>query len=47
MKSKQRIVIERLQKAQNAHDLEAFLACFAPNFQGNHPRHPEHGFQGV
>jgi ketosteroid isomerase-like protein len=41
------VVIERLQQAQNAHDLEALLACFAPNFQGNHPRHPERGFQGI
>jgi ketosteroid isomerase-like protein len=40
-------VIERLQKAQNAHDLEALLACFAPNFLGNHPRYPERGFQGI
>jgi ketosteroid isomerase-like protein len=41
------VVIERLQQAQNAHDLEALLACFAPNFQGNHPRYPERGFQGI
>ncbi len=47
MKSRQRIAIEQLQKAQNAHDLEALLACFAPNFQGNHPRHPDRGVQGI
>jgi ketosteroid isomerase-like protein len=47
MKSSQSVVIERLQQAQNAHDLEAFLACFAPNFQGNHPLHPKRGFQGI
>jgi ketosteroid isomerase-like protein len=47
MKSSPNTVIERLQKAQNTHDLEALLACFAPNFQGNHPRHPERGFQGI
>jgi hypothetical protein len=40
-------VIERLQQEQNAHDLEAFLACFAPNFQGNHPLHPDRGFQKI
>jgi hypothetical protein len=45
MKSRQSIVIEQLQKAQNIHDLEALLACFAPNFQGNYPRHPEWGVQ--
>jgi ketosteroid isomerase-like protein len=47
MKSSHSVVIERLQQAQNAHNLEAFLACFAPNFQGNHPLHPERGFQGI
>jgi ketosteroid isomerase-like protein len=40
-------VIERLQQAQNAHDLEAFLACFAPNIQSDHPVHPERAFQGI
>jgi hypothetical protein len=47
MKSSQLIVIERLQQAQNARDLEAFLACFAPNFQSDHPLHPERAFQGI
>jgi SnoaL-like domain len=47
MKSSQSVVIERLQQAQNVHDLETFLACFAPNFHGNHPVHPERGVQGV
>lgn len=47
MKSSQSIVVERLQKAQNAHDLEAFLACFAPNVQSDHPLHPDRAFQGV
>jgi SnoaL-like domain len=47
MKSRQSNVIERLQKAQNTQDLEALLACFSPNFQGNHPHHPERGFQGI
>jgi ketosteroid isomerase-like protein len=47
MKTSQSVVIERLQQAQNAHDLEALLACFAPHFQGNHPAHPERGFQRI
>ena len=47
MKSRQSVVIERLQQAQNEHDLEALLACFAPNFQGEHPRHPDRVFQGI
>jgi L-lactate dehydrogenase len=37
MKSNQSVVIERLQQAQNAHDLEAFLACFAPNIMSIKP----------
>ncbi|WP_009634552.1 nuclear transport factor 2 family protein [Synechocystis sp. PCC 7509] len=47
METRQIVVIERLQQAQNAQDLEALLACFSPNFQGNHPLHPERGFQGI
>lgn len=47
MKFSQSTVIERLQQAQNAQDLEALLACFSPNFQGNHPLHPERGFQRI
>jgi ketosteroid isomerase-like protein len=47
METRQIVVIERLQQAQNTQDLEALLACFAPNFQGNHPLHPERGFQGI
>lgn len=33
MKSSQSVVIERLQQAQNAHDLEASLACFHLTFK--------------
>ncbi|WP_442945071.1 nuclear transport factor 2 family protein [Nostoc sp.] len=47
MKSRQSIVIERLQQGQNAHDLEAFLGCFAPNIQSDHPLHPDRAFQGL
>jgi SnoaL-like domain len=47
MKSSHNTVIKQLQQAQNAHDLEALLVCFAPNFQGNHPLHPERAFQRV
>lgn len=46
MKSSQSIVIERLQQAQNAHDVEAFVACFAPNVQTDHPVYPDRAFQG-
>ncbi|MEH2078499.1 MAG: nuclear transport factor 2 family protein [Nostoc sp.] len=47
MKSGQSIVVKRLQQAQNAHDLEAFLACFTSNFQGEQPAHPEKAVHGV
>nr|WP_263971082.1 nuclear transport factor 2 family protein [Leptolyngbya sp. NIES-2104] len=47
METRQITVLERLQQAQNAQDLKALLACFAPNFQGNHPLHPERGFEGM
>lgn len=41
------VVMERLLQAQNAHDLEAFLACFAPDYQSEQPVHPDRAFQGV
>ena len=34
-------VIERLQHAWNTHDLEAFVACFAPNYQSVQPCRPD------
>jgi hypothetical protein len=46
MKSTQSIVMERLQQALNAHDLEALFACFTPNFQSDQPLHPDRAFQG-
>ncbi len=46
MKSSQIVVVERLQRAQNARDLEAFLACIAPDYQSEQPLHPDRGFQG-
>lgn len=46
MKSSQSTVTERLQQALNAYDLEALLACFAPDFQGDQPLHPDRAFQG-
>jgi len=46
MKSGQIVVIERLQQAQNARDLEAFLACIAPDYRSDQPLHPDRAFQG-
>ncbi len=39
-------VIARLHNAQNEHSLEAFVECFAPNYQSEQPVHPGRGFGG-
>lgn len=39
-------VIERVHRAMNDHDLEAFLACIHPEYQSEQPAHPERGFGG-
>jgi len=39
-------VIERLQRAANARDLDALVDCFAPGYVNETPAHPERGFQG-
>jgi ketosteroid isomerase-like protein len=38
--------IERLHTAMNQHDLDAFLACFDPNYRSEQPAHPKRGFSG-
>jgi ketosteroid isomerase-like protein len=42
-----RAVIERLTAAQNAHDLEAMLACFQPDYRSEQPVFPARAFTGV
>ena len=39
-------VMDRLHVALNAHDLEAFVACFAPGYRSEQPAHPSRAFQG-
>lgn len=39
-------MLERLRDAQNRHDLEAFVACFAPDYRSEQPVHPDRGFGG-
>ena len=39
-------VVERLHRAMNHHDLEAFLACFGPDYRSEQPAHPNRGFGG-
>jgi hypothetical protein len=41
-----REVLDRLERAMNAHDLEAFLACFHSEYRSEQPAHPNRGFGG-
>ena len=38
--------VRRLQEAVAARDLEAVVACFAPQYRNETPVHPERGFTG-
>jgi ketosteroid isomerase-like protein len=39
-------VLARLERAANAHDVDALAACFAPDYRNDTPVHPERGFTG-
>ena len=39
-------VVERLDAAMNAHDLEAFLDCFQEAYESEQPAHPDRAFRG-
>ena len=39
-------VLERLQAAQNRHDLDAFVACFDLGYHSEQPVHPDRAFAG-
>jgi len=39
-------VTYRLLSAMNAHDLDAFVACFAADYRSEQPAHPNREFQG-
>lgn len=41
-----RFVVERMNAAMNAHDIEAFLACFDEEYGSEQPAHPDRAFQG-
>ena len=41
-----RFVVDRLNAALNAHDLDAFLACFDDDYVSEQPAHPDRAFQG-
>ena len=39
-------IMSRLQAAMNAHDLDAFVACFAADYESEQPAHPNRTFRG-
>jgi ketosteroid isomerase-like protein len=39
-------VMDRLGVAMNDHDLEAFVACFSPDYRSEQPAHPGRAFRG-
>jgi len=39
-------VLARLERATNAHDLDALVACFAQDYRNDTPAHPERSFTG-
>src|SRR2546430_11441471 len=41
-----REVFDRLVAAQNAHDIEALVACFAADYSSEQPAHPARAFKG-
>jgi ketosteroid isomerase-like protein len=40
------LVAERLRAALNAHDIDAFVACFAEDYDSAQPAHPDRAFRG-
>ena len=44
--SSPKLVFERMIQALNRHDLDAMVACFAPDFRSEQPVHPERAFTG-
>jgi ketosteroid isomerase-like protein len=41
-----REIFERLVAAQNAHDIEALVGCFASDYSSEQPIHPDRVFKG-
>ena len=39
-------IMDQLLAAMNAHDLDAFVACFAPDYDSRQPAHPSRAFRG-
>jgi limonene-1,2-epoxide hydrolase len=41
-----RLVVERLVRALNDHDIDAFVECFDPLYHGEQPVHPDRAYRG-
>lgn len=41
-----KLAVERLQRALNAHDVDALADCFDPLYMGEEPAHPDRAFRG-
>lgn len=46
MSDEARDVFQRLVAAQNRHDIDAFVSCFAPDYSSEQPAHPDRAFSG-
>jgi ketosteroid isomerase-like protein len=46
MHSSPKVLLERMIQALNRHDLDAMVACFAPDYRSEQPFHPELNFTG-
>ena len=40
------LVAEQLNAAMNAHDIDAFVACFDADYDSRQPAHPDRAFRG-
>ena len=40
------LVAQRLEAAMNAHDIDAFVACFHEDYASEQPAHPDRAFRG-
>ncbi len=42
-----RRVLEQMRQALNARDLDAYVACFAPDYRSEQPIHPDWAYTGT
>jgi ketosteroid isomerase-like protein len=42
-----KLLVDRLQRAVNDHDIETVVGCFAPDYRNETPAHPSREFTGV